>query len=88
VEIKQPLVVTSGFRCAKHQADLREDPSLTVVAKKQSSHERGDAADIRPKDRNMKGFEAIAAKHFDAIGLADTFLHVDLRQEGKIRWKY
>jgi uncharacterized protein YcbK (DUF882 family) len=85
-EIKQPLVVTSAYRCSKYQAFLRASGVNTVVAKL-SQHELGNAADVVPKDGKMEGFESICAKQFDSIGLSDKFLHLDLRP-GVRRWKY
>ena len=85
-ELKQPLIVTSGFRCFKHQAFLRAAGVNSVVAK-QSTHELGNAADIVPSNGNMEGFEDLCSKQFDSIGLAKNFLHVDLRI-GKRRWNY
>ena len=88
-DIKEPLVVTSAYRCTKYQAKLRDDGVNTVVATTLSQHELGKAADIHPKSRTMKGFEAICAKYFDSIGVANTFLHVDERTDKKNRrWKY
>lgn len=86
-ELGRPLKVTSGFRCEKHQADLRKAAVNTVVAKK-STHELGDAADIRPADRNMEGFEELCDPWFFSIGIAKTFLHVDLRDDKERRWNY
>jgi len=85
-DLGQGLRITSGYRCAKHQVDLRAQGVNTVVAKK-STHELGDAADAQPANRNMDGFETICAKYFDSIGLAKTFLHLDTRK-GKRRWTY
>lgn len=85
-EVKQPLVITSGFRCHAHQAFLRSAGVSTVVAKA-STHELGDAADAVPKDGNIATFLPIAEKHFDSIGLSKSFLHLDLRI-GKRRWDY
>jgi uncharacterized protein YcbK (DUF882 family) len=88
VEVTKPLIVTSGFRCTRHQTDIRNSGQSTVVAKK-STHELGDAVDIVPNDRKdvREGFYKICAKHFDSIGLSDSFLHVDLRK-GVRRWEY
>lgn len=86
IDLGQPLVITSGFRCVKYQAFLRAAGVNSVVAKK-STHELGDAADIVPLDGKIEGFESICAKQFDSIGLAKNFLHVDLRI-GKRRWNY
>ncbi len=85
-EIKQPLIVTSAYRCVQYQAFLRAAGVNTVVAKL-SQHELGNAADVVPKDGKLAGFEEVCAKEFDSIGLAKNFLHLDLRL-GKRRWNY
>lgn len=86
LEVNQPLIITSAYRCTDHQASLRASGVNTVVAKK-STHELGDAVDVVPKDKKMEGFEDICAKQFDSIGLAKNFLHLDTRP-GKRRWNY
>jgi hypothetical protein len=86
IEVKQPIIITSGFRCTKYQAFLRASGVNSVVAKA-STHELGNAADIVPEDGHMQGFESICAKQFDSIGIAKNFLHVDTRI-GKRRWNY
>lgn len=90
VEVGQPLVVTSAYRCQKHQAYIRSSGQSTVVAQKLSQHELGKAVDIRPKDALgiRTTFLAICEKQFQAIGLSDRFLHCDLRGPDKIRWEY
>lgn len=86
-ELKQPLIVTSAFRCVKYQTFLRAAGVSTVVAQL-SQHELGNAVDVVPKDGKLAGFEQICAKQFEAIGIAKNFLHLDLRI-GKIRrWAY
>lgn len=86
VDLKQPLIVTSAYRCTRYQAFLRSAGVNTVVAKV-STHEQGHAADVVPKDGKLDGFEAIASKYFDSIGIAKNFLHLDLRV-GRRRWDY
>lgn len=86
-EINEPLIVTSGFRCKKHQEFLRSSGVNTVVAK-QSTHELGDAADIKPTRMRILDFLTFCAKQFDAIGIAKTFLHVDMREGKTRRWDY
>lgn len=85
-DIGMPIKITSGFRCAKHQADLMKTPGIETVAK--STHELGQAADIKcpvPID----DLEKNAARYFKAIGVGITFLHLDLRIDKPIRrWKY
>lgn len=86
-EIKQPLIVTSAYRCVQYQAFLRAAGVSTVVAQL-SQHELGNAADVVPKDGKLAGFEEVCAKQFEAIGLAKNFLHLDLRGGKKRRWNY
>lgn len=86
-DLGQPIKINSGFRCAKHQQELREGGLETAVGK--STHELGQAADIScpiPIDDLMD----CAAKYFLAIGKASKWLHCDLRgPAGKIRrWTY
>lgn len=86
IEVNQPLIITSAYRCSEYQTYLRSAGVNSVVAKK-STHETGDAVDVVPKDRKMEGFEDICAKQFTSIGLANNFLHLDTRP-GLRRWKY
>lgn len=97
IESKSPLYITSGYRCNKHQNDLRKElnsgkKSLTVVASNISQHELGNAADISPRIGTVSRLRTIVEKIFDTIGLAKTFLHVDTRpkkQDGLKRiWNY
>lgn len=89
VEVNQPLIVTSAFRCKQHQEDIRNSGVSTVVAKKQSQHELGNAVDIKPKDgKDIRGsFLVICEKQFTTIGLSNRFLHLDTREQ-KIQWEY
>lgn len=86
VEVGQPLIITSAYRCTEHQAYIRSSGQSTVVAKK-STHETGDAVDVLPKAGMTDSFTPICAKQFDSIGLAKTFLHLDTRV-GFRRWNY
>jgi uncharacterized protein YcbK (DUF882 family) len=97
IEMGSPLYITSGFRCFKHQCDLRNEVNsgktkLTVVASTVSQHELGNAADISPRVITMIKLRKIIEKLFDTIGLAKTFYHVDIRPlktDGSKRiWKY
>lgn len=85
-EANQSLRITSGFRCTKHQASLKSGAVNTVVASV-STHEKGDAADVQPKDKNIAKFLLLAEKQFSSIGTAKTFLHLDTRL-GYRRWVY
>ena len=82
----RPLTVTSGFRCADKQAALRAalPPGHTAVGK--STHELGEAADVRGP--NSATLLPLLEAEFEAIGIAKTFYHVDLRVGKKRRWNY
>ena len=84
---KSPMRVTSGFRCSKHQEAIRNSGTSTVVAKK-STHEKGDAADISVSSLTTLNLLSVAEKQFKAIGIANNFLHVDLRDDKIRRWNY
>lgn len=85
--IGEPLIVTSGYRCTRYQEKIRNEGVSTVVAKK-STHELGDAADIKASRMNIATLVSFASKVFKAIGTANTFIHVDLRDDKTRRWIY
>ena len=59
-----------------------------VVAKK-STHENGEAVDIAPTRMKIPDLLKMAANFFDSIGIAKTFLHLDIRRDKKPRrWDY
>jgi uncharacterized protein YcbK (DUF882 family) len=81
-----PLIITSGFRCAAHQAALRGRGFET--ARGTSQHELGRAADLVSRRYAPVELEALARQvGFTAVGLAPTFIHVDLRPQ-RIAWAY
>lgn len=87
-EFGHSIRVTSGYRCAAHQADLRAQGLETATGV--SSHEKGEAADIRPADSFylINDLLTVCKKHFMAIGVARTFIHVDERRDKERRWGY
>jgi len=86
-EIEEPLHVNSGFRCSAYQNKLRNQGVNTVVAKK-STHELGEAGDVRPHNMDLSEFNKIASKHFKAIGIAKNFTHLDTRDDKERKWNY
>lgn len=83
VHFQIPLKINSGFRCPKHNAELR-DSSPT------SAHLRGRAADISWDEfPAAKKFDLldIAVGTFHGIGIGKTYLHVDLGALHKV-WVY
>lgn len=87
IEIAEPLYVNSGFRCHKHQEEIRASGQSTVVAKV-STHEKGDAGDVKTKKLSLPELNKVLEKHFDSMGLAKTFTHVDTRTDKKRTWNY
>lgn len=81
--IKKPITITSGFRCEKH--------NKAVGGAKSSQHLLGWAADIHVAHLPIKDLFEAAEKvpvfRNGGIGVASTFLHVDIR-EGEARWSY
>lgn len=89
--MKCPMTITSGFRCARHQEDIRNSGVSTVVAKV-SQHELGNAADAKFSSLRIDEWINEAKKRFSYIGVATNFLHLDTRPAkvaGQIvTWKY
>lgn len=75
--------VNSGFRCKRHQDDLRAQGLET--AKGTSQHQLGEAADLKGVDQDS--LVVAATKIFTTYGIAKTFIHVDTRV-GPIIWSY
>lgn len=78
------FVITSGFRCEKHNRDVGGSP--------QSSHLHGKAADIAVGNsaERFRIIEALTQAGFSRIGIAKTFIHVD-NDNGKphpVAWVY
>ncbi len=85
-ELKFPLRVNSGYRCAAHNKE--------VGGASKSQHIYGKAADIRPMVRNAKNNAALAKLvkekwdngDFGGLGVYNTFRHIDIRPL-KTSWK-
>ena len=92
----KPIVVNSGYRCAKHNAE--------VGGVANSQHVKGEAADIRPTTKvQLDGPEGkvkctnyanelkhlrqliIESRNFDQLIVYPTFLHVSWKRQGKNR---
>ena len=79
-ELGKPIRVTSGFRCAAHNAAVGGVPH--------SKHRTGTAADIVCDD--LKKLEELveAEPEIKGIGIAKSFIHVDVRPGTRKRWTY
>ena len=82
--IGKPLSITSGFRCNRHnQAIGGEDHSF---------HTLGMAADVACPDGISPGQLAALAEGIDlfregGIGIYPSWVHLDVRKNGKARWR-
>lgn len=78
-----PFVINSAYRSPNHPLSIK-NPS--------SSHIKGLAVDIKATDNatRFKIVEALISVGFTRIGIADTFVHVDLDFDKRqnIIWTY
>ena len=77
-----PFVITSGYRSPSHPIELeKNEPGY---------HTKGIAADIAVKDGFQRREIVMAADMlgFNGIGVAKTFVHVDLRLGKPTMWTY
>ncbi len=73
-----PFKINSGYRTESHNRKVGGKPKTT--ASKGSSHMYGLAADIGCTDSNTRSkiLAALVTVGFRRIGIANTFLHVDM----------
>ena len=78
-----PFVINSAYRSPNHPLSVKNPTS---------SHIKGLAVDIKATDNEtrFKIVEALISVGFTRIGIADTFIHVDLDFEKRqnIIWTY
>jgi len=78
-----PFIINSAYRSPNHPLSIK-NPS--------SSHIKGLAVDIKATDNatRFKIVEALISVGFTRIGIADTFIHVDLDFDKRqnIIWTY
>ncbi len=79
-----PFVITSGYRCPKHNA--------AVGGKMNSSHLKGLAADIRVQSSGNRFtvIEGLIKAGFERIGIGREFVHVDMdgSKPQRLIWVY
>lgn len=70
--LKRVMIVTSGYRCEKHNTD--------VDGVRDSAHMKGLAADIKCNDSSHKFMliKAFLKVGFKRMGIYNDFIHVDL----------
>jgi len=77
-----PFVITSGYRSKQHSIEVRKEQPGT--------HTLGIAVDIAVSN----GFERMNIVHealkmgFSGIGVAKSFVHVDMRTTTPVMWTY
>ncbi len=82
--MKRPLIITSGFRCA--------EKNRQVGGSLQSQHLRGRAVDINIKDwANSDVYRllmfALREQKINGFGFHEDFLHIDCRTQ-RASWVY
>lgn len=75
----RPIIITSGYRCPKHNKEVGGAPN--------SYHLLGKAADIRVRGLDGPTLARKAKLFFGGIGIAEDWAHVDIRQR-KTMWAY
>ena len=76
-----PFIVTSGYRCWKHNID---------VGSTSSNHTSGQAADIKCLDPFDRFFmvQAMFKAEMLGIGINKEFIHCDINRSRKALWTY
>ena len=77
-----PFIITSGYRDKTHSIEARKA--------KAGTHARGIASDIRINNGN-EAYDIIKnaqSMGFNGIGVAKSFIHVDIRQGMPVIWCY
>ena len=78
-----PFIINSAYRSPTHPESIKNPTS---------SHIKGLAVDIRARDSSTRGsvLEALRSVGFNRIGIASTFIHVDLDVEKSqnVTWTY
>ena len=77
-----PFHITSGYRSPEH--------SIEKAKVKPGTHAQGIAADVHVQDgiERRKIVEEAIKLGFGGIGVAKTFVHVDIRATGLVMWTY
>ncbi len=78
----KPIIITSGFRCKKHNDEVRGE--------KQSQHLLGLAVDIHCVDSGERDrlLECSFAAGFTVRGIDDAFIHLDCRPGSRHTFLY
>ncbi len=77
-----PFIISSGYRSSTH--------SIEAAKEKPGTHTQGIAADIAISDGAQRRIiiEKALELGFNGIGVAKTFVHVDIRTTTPVIWTY
>jgi uncharacterized protein YcbK (DUF882 family) len=80
--IGEPIKITSGYRCERHNTQIKGSPN--------SQHLQGKAADIYVIGMDPSELAGRAyINGFKGIGVASNFVHVDTRTSHNVKlWSY
>jgi len=78
-----PFVITSGFRSVKHSAEINKPNGG-------GTHTKGIAADIAVSGgaQRMEVVKQALSMGFSGVGVANGFVHVDIRDATPVMWVY
>lgn len=77
-----PFKINSGYRDKTHPIEAKK--------KEPGTHARGIAADIAVRDgvQRRKLVEEALKLGFNGVGVANSFIHVDIRKDTPVLWLY
>ena len=81
-----PFIVTSGYRSPTHSIEAKK----VKAGSKAGTHAQGIASDIRIHN-GAEGFVIVSKAikmGFKGIGVAKTFIHLDVRKTMPVIWSY
>lgn len=82
--VDTPIIVTSGYRCSKH--------NKKVGGAYSSQHVLGRAADVRVEGKSAAWLEKVAATVPSIKGMGrddhNNFIHLDVRKTMQAKWCY
>lgn len=86
VALNAPVIIDSAYRCKAKQDALRAAGYETSIGP--STHELGDAVDVRPALNKFYSLGQELKQRFKAIGEATSWYHVDMRADKPRYWFY
>ncbi|MAD41143.1 MAG: hypothetical protein CL623_01980 [Arcobacter sp.] len=78
-----PFIITSGFRSVNHSAEINKPNGG-------GTHTKGIAADIAVSGgaQRMEVVKQALSMGFSGVGVANGFVHVDIRDTTPVMWVY